>query len=250
MPVTTSAISGVSGARITGIGTHVPGRVLTNADLEKMVDTTDEWIVTRTGIRERRIAAGQEFTSHLAIAAVQNMMDRYGVSVDDVDMILACTHTPDFPFPGVACLVQRHFRIGKAGAVDLNATCAGFVYGLAAAAGMIGAGLCRKVLVIAGDTMSKITDYRTAPPAFCSVTGQAPCCWSGRRMRMAVFCSLPISDPTAAGALSSTARVWPTPLTASGSIRKGTFGRTGGRCTVGPSGRCPPAWRDCSNRRG
>jgi len=147
------------GATLTGIGTYVPGRRLTNADLERMVDTTDEWIVTRTGIRERRIAAENEYMSHMAIAAVQNMIDRYGVRVDDVDMILVCTHTPDFPFPSVSCLVQHHFRIGKAGALDLNATCAGFVYGLNMAVGLIHSGMHRKVLVIAGDTMSKITDY-------------------------------------------------------------------------------------------
>lgn len=147
------------GARIAGIGSHVPERVLTNADLERMVDTSDEWIATRTGIRERRIAAEDQFMSHLAIAAVQDMIDRYGVRVDDADLIVACTHTPDFPFPTVSCLVQRHFRIEKAGALDLNATCAGFVYGLITAAGLISAGLHRKVLVIAGDTMSKIIDY-------------------------------------------------------------------------------------------
>jgi 3-oxoacyl-[acyl-carrier-protein] synthase-3 len=147
------------GARITGIGSHVPERILTNVDLERMVDTSDEWIVTRTGIRERRIAAEDAFTSHLAIAAVQDMAARWDVRLDDVDLIVACTHTPDFPFPGVSCLVQRHFRIEKTGAVDLNATCAGFVYGLIAAAGLIRAGIHRKVLVIGADTMSKITDY-------------------------------------------------------------------------------------------
>jgi 3-oxoacyl-[acyl-carrier-protein] synthase-3 len=149
----------VCGVTITGIGSYVPERILTNADLEKMVDTTDEWIVTRTGIRERRIAAADEYMSHMAVAAVQDMIDRYGVRVTDADMILVCTHTPDFPFPMVACLVQHHFRIAQAGALDLNATCAGFVYGLNMAAGLIRSGMHRKVLVIAGDTMSKITDY-------------------------------------------------------------------------------------------
>lgn len=147
------------GSVITGIGAYVPQRRLTNAHLEQMVDTNDDWIVTRTGIRERRIAGEQEYTSHLAAAAVQNMIDRYSVSVADADMILVCTHTPDFPFPGTACLLQRAFGIEQAGAVDLNATCAGFVYGLIMADGLIRSGVCRKVLVAAGDTMSRITDY-------------------------------------------------------------------------------------------
>ena len=144
---------------ITGIGSYVPQGKLTNTDLERMVETSDEWIVTRTGIKERRIAEEHEFTSHLAIAAVQNMIDRYGITVTDVDMILVCTHTPDYPFPSVACLVQRHYRMEKAGALDINATCAGFVYGLIMADSLIRSGANRKVLVIGSDTMSKITDY-------------------------------------------------------------------------------------------
>jgi 3-oxoacyl-[acyl-carrier-protein] synthase III len=147
------------GTTMTGIGSYVPEKKLTNADLEKMVDTTDEWIITRTGIKERRIAAEHEFTSHLSIAAVQNMIDRYGIDVTDVDMVLMCTHTSDFPFPSAACLIQHHFGIKKAGALDINATCAGFVYGLMMADSLIRSGTHRKVLVIAGDTMSKITDY-------------------------------------------------------------------------------------------
>lgn len=147
------------GSLITGIGSYVPERKLTNADLEKMVETSDEWIVTRTGIKERRIAADHEYTSHLAIAAVQDMIDRYGVNVTDVDMILVCTHTPDFPFPSAACLVQRHFGMENTGALDINATCAGFVYGLIMAVGLLRSGIHRKVLVIGSDTISKITDY-------------------------------------------------------------------------------------------
>ncbi len=147
------------GSAITAIGSCVPERILTNADLEQLVDTSDEWIMTRTGIKERRIAAAHEFTSHLAIAATQNMIDRYNADVTDVDMILVCTHTPDFPFPGTACLLQAHFEIAHTGALDINATCAGFVYGLIMADSLLRSGTHRKVLVIGGDTMSKITDY-------------------------------------------------------------------------------------------
>lgn len=149
----------LSGAAITAIGSYVPERRLTNADLETMVDTTNEWIVSRTGIEERRIADEQEFTSHLAIAAVRNMVERYAVDLSDVDLILMCTHTPDYAFPSAACLLQRELGIPKAGALDLNATCAGFVYGLVMADSFIRSGTFRKVLVCAADTMSKITDY-------------------------------------------------------------------------------------------
>ncbi|WP_068774015.1 ketoacyl-ACP synthase III [Paenibacillus sp. FJAT-26967] len=148
-----------SKARISAIGSYVPDKKLTNHDLEKMVDTNDEWIVQRTGMRERRIAAPGEFTSHMCISAVQNMMTEYGVSVDDVDLILTATNTPDLPFPTVSCLVQAHFGIPSTGALDLNATCAGFVYALHTANAFVTAGLHRKILVLGADHMSAITDY-------------------------------------------------------------------------------------------
>lgn len=146
-------------AQITAIGSYVPERKLTNADLERMVDTTDEWIVQRTGIHERRIAAPDQFTSDLCLKAVERLMDNSGKSVDDVDMIIVATHTPDFPFPGVSSMLQDKLGIRGAGAFDLNATCAGFAYGLHLANGLIASGLNRKVLVVGADTMSKITDY-------------------------------------------------------------------------------------------
>lgn len=148
-----------SRATITAIGSYVPEKVLTNADFEKIVDTSDEWIVQRTGIRERRIAEAEVFTSHLCISAVKNMMDQYDVTVEDVDMIMVATTTPDFPFPSVASQVQEYFRITGAGAIDISAACAGFVYGLNIANSLVTAGLHRKVLVIGGETLSKVTDY-------------------------------------------------------------------------------------------
>jgi 3-oxoacyl-[acyl-carrier-protein] synthase-3 len=155
MPIAAPA----SKARITALGTYVPERIVTNEDMSRIVDTNDEWIVQRTGIRERRCARDDEFTSHMCIAAVQNLIDRHGVDVSDVDYIMVATHTPDLPFPSVACLMQAHFGIAAAGAVDLNATCSGFVYGLHLANALITAGLNRKVLVIAGDTLTKITNF-------------------------------------------------------------------------------------------
>lgn len=124
-----------------------------------MVETSDEWILQRTGIHERRIAAKDEFTSDLAIAAVENMAAAYGKNLTDVDLILVATSTPDFPFPSVASQIQAHFGIAQAGAMDLSATCAGFTYALHTANAMIASGLHRKVLVVAAETLSKVTDY-------------------------------------------------------------------------------------------
>jgi 3-oxoacyl-[acyl-carrier-protein] synthase-3 len=145
-----------SQARITAIGTHVPEQRLTNDDLSKLVDTNDEWIVQRTGMKERRIAAEREFTSDLCIKAVQNLAERYNKSLDDVDMVIVATTTPDYPFPSVACKIQDYFGISRTGAFDLNATCAGFVYGLHLANGLITSGLHKKILVVAGETLSKV----------------------------------------------------------------------------------------------
>lgn len=149
----------VSKARITAIGSYVPEKTLTNADLEKIVDTSDEWIVTRTGITERRITGEQEYTSDLCVKAVKDLTERFQCSVEDVDMIIVCTMTPDFKTPSVASYIQSRLGIRKTGALDLNAACAGFAYGLHLANGLITAGLNKKVLVVAGETLSKITNY-------------------------------------------------------------------------------------------
>ncbi|MED3787164.1 ketoacyl-ACP synthase III [Peribacillus frigoritolerans] len=148
-----------SKARITAIGSYVPEKRLTNKDLEKMVETNDEWIVKRTGIKERRIAHEEEFTSDIGYKAVKDLMERYDKSVEDVDMIIVCTFTPDFNTPSVASLVQAKLGIKNTGAIDLNAACAGFTYGLHVANGLVTSGLNRKILVIGADTLSKLMDY-------------------------------------------------------------------------------------------
>lgn len=148
-----------SKARITAIGTYVPERVLSNHDLEKMVDTSDEWILQRTGIHERRIVEADQFTSHLAIEAVANLAKNYKKSLSDVDMVLVATSTADYPFPSVASQIQAHFAMSGAGAIDLSATCAGFTYGIHIANGLVSSGLHRKVLVVAAETLSRVTDY-------------------------------------------------------------------------------------------
>lgn len=146
-------------ARITAIGTYVPERVLTNADLEQMVETSNEWILQRTGIHERRIAAENQFTSHLSIAAVEKLAFDYNKTLTDVDFILVATTTPDYPFPSVASQIQAHFGMESTGAMDLGATCAGFTYGLHVANALISSGMHKKVLVVGAETLSKVTDY-------------------------------------------------------------------------------------------
>ncbi|MCR8659997.1 ketoacyl-ACP synthase III [Paenibacillus endoradicis] len=148
-----------SKAKITAIGSYVPEHIMTNQYLEKLVDTNDEWIISRTGIVERRIASEHEFTSDIGYNAVLDLMQRYNKAVDDVDMIITCTFTPDFKTPSSANLIQAKLGIKQSGAIDLNAACAGFTYGLHMANALISSGLHKKVLVIGAETLSKVTDY-------------------------------------------------------------------------------------------
>lgn len=148
-----------SKARITAIGSFVPEKILNNNDLEKMVDTNDEWIVRRTGIKERRITSPNQFTTDLGVKAVEDLMNRYNKSIEDVDLILVATSTPDYAFPSVASQIQAQLRIPNCGALDLNAVCAGFVYGLQLANSLITSKMNKKILVIGAETFSKITDY-------------------------------------------------------------------------------------------
>jgi 3-oxoacyl-[acyl-carrier-protein] synthase-3 len=124
-----------------------------------MVDTSDEWIVRRTGVRERRLSKETEFSSNMAIKAVGNLIERYRVNVDDVDMILVTTFTPDHFSPTVSALVQGHFGMEKCGTMDISAGCTGFVYALCVADSLITAGYSKKILVIASETVSKAVDY-------------------------------------------------------------------------------------------
>lgn len=147
------------GAKISAIGTYVPEKRLTNSDLEQMVETNSEWIIQRTGIHERRITRADEFTSDICVSAIKDLMHRYNKKIEDVDMIIVATSTPDFPFPSVASIIQERLSIPKTGAMDLSAACAGFVYALHTAHSYIASGLHKKVIVVGADTLSKITDY-------------------------------------------------------------------------------------------
>jgi len=148
-----------SKARITAIGSYVPEKVMTNEDFAQIVDTNDEWIVSRTGIRERRIAAESEFTSDLGYKAVLNLVERYNQTIDDVDMVIVCTFTPDVATPSSAAIIQAKLNLRHAGTLDINAACAGFTYGIHMANAFITSGLHKKILVIGAETLSKITDY-------------------------------------------------------------------------------------------
>ena len=144
---------------ITGVGSYVPDRVLTNAELERMVDTSDEWIRSRTGIRERRIAADDQATSDLAVAAARRALTSAGLTAMDVDLIIVATITPDMLFPSTACLVQHKLGATRAAAFDLEAACSGFVYALDVGAHFVQSHTYNTVLVIGAEKMSSVVDW-------------------------------------------------------------------------------------------
>jgi len=147
-------------SRIVSTGKYLPARILTNADLEKMVETTDEWIRTRTGIEHRHIAADDEATSDLAYQAGRIAMQDAGLKPSDIDMVLVGTTTPDLIFPNVGCLVQEKLGIAGCPAFSLEAACSGFVYGLVVADQFIRGGQVKRALVIGAETMSRIIDWK------------------------------------------------------------------------------------------
>jgi len=146
-------------AKIVGLGKYLPSKRLLNSDLEKMVDTSDEWITTRTGIKERRIAEGGVGASGLAHKASQIALERAGIDPKDLDLIIVATITPDTQFPSTACHLQNHLKAKKAACFDVSAACAGFVYALASAWQFIKGGLYKNVLVVGSEVLSTITDW-------------------------------------------------------------------------------------------
>ncbi len=145
---------------ITGVGSYVPERVLTNADVEKLVDTSDEWILSRTGIRERRLAAEGEATSDLATAAARKALDNAGVRAEEIDLIIVATITPDMLFPSTACLVQHRLGAIRAAAFDIEAACSGFVYALDIGSHFVASHTYNTVLVIGAEKMSSVIDWK------------------------------------------------------------------------------------------
>ncbi|HET7623785.1 MAG TPA: beta-ketoacyl-ACP synthase III [Verrucomicrobiae bacterium] len=144
---------------VAGVGSYVPEKTLTNHDLEKMVETSDEWITTRTGIKERRIAAANQFTSDLAAEAARRAMNASGITADQIDLIIVATITPDMPFPSTACLVQNKIGAKRAAAFDLEAACSGFIYALEIGQQFIMSRTYDTVLVIGAEKLSAITDW-------------------------------------------------------------------------------------------
>ena len=145
---------------IIGVGEYLPKKVLTNADLEKMVDTSDEWITTRTGIKERRIASSSEATSDLALNAAKEALADAKLSPADLDLIIVATITPDMPFPSVASMLQSALSAKKAACFDISAACAGFVYALSIAQQFIACGTYNNALVIGAEKLSSVTDWK------------------------------------------------------------------------------------------
>ena len=149
----------MSYSRIAGTGSYLPEKVVTNKDLEKMVDTSDEWIRERTGIKRRHLAADNETTSDLALAAAGKALDMAGIGAEDLDLIVLGTATPDKVFPSTACIVQRRLGIGGCAAFDVHAACSGFVYGLDVADRFVRTGAAQNALVIGAETLSRITNW-------------------------------------------------------------------------------------------
>jgi 3-oxoacyl-[acyl-carrier-protein] synthase-3 len=145
---------------IIGTGTYIPHKVLTNRDLEKMVDTSDEWITTRTGIKERHVAAKDEAASDLAIAASKKAIEDAGIKADAIELIVVATATPDMFFPSTACFVQKALGIKEAVSFDVSAACTGFLYALEAAKGMLEGGSYKTALVIGAEKLSSITNWK------------------------------------------------------------------------------------------
>ena len=146
--------------KITGSGFYVPDRVMTNFDLEKIVDTSDEWITSRTGIKERRIASEDQATSDLAIEASRKTLEDAGLKVKDIDMIIMTTSTPDTIFPSTACWIQKGLGADHIPAFDVSAGCTGFLYGMIVAEGLILNGTAKRILLIGGEMLTRVSDYK------------------------------------------------------------------------------------------
>lgn len=148
------------GVKILSTGSYLPSRILTNADLSKMVDTSDEWITTRTGIKERRIADKSETASDMGVAASRVAIERAGIKPEELDMIICATISPDKIFPSTACFIQQKLGISEIPAFDVSAACSGFLYAMSVAQGFIKAGTAQKILVVGTEVLSKFTDWQ------------------------------------------------------------------------------------------
>lgn len=167
-------------ARIIGTGCYLPERILSNHDLEKMVETSDEWIVSRTGMKERRIARSDEFTSDMGYEAAKHAIEAANISSEEIDLILVATLTPDYVFPSTACLLQARLKAFNAAAVDIQAACTGYIYALSQAKAYIDSGLYNHVLIVASEKLSTIVNYKDRNTCVLFGDGAAACVVSNR----------------------------------------------------------------------
>ncbi|GAE31223.1 3-oxoacyl-[acyl-carrier protein] synthase [Halalkalibacter hemicellulosilyticusJCM 9152] len=164
-------------AGIIGIGSYIPEYVVTNLDLEKKIDTNDEWIRTRTGIQERRFATEGIDSSHMALASAKEALEHAEIAAEDLDLILVATVTPDMPFPTVSTLIQHELGAKKAAAMDVSAACAGFIYGIVTAQQFIETGAFKHILVVGVEKLSKITDFNDRNTAVLFGDGAGQLSW-------------------------------------------------------------------------
>lgn len=162
-------------ARIISTGSYLPKGVLSNNDLEKMVDTSNEWILTRTGIKERRLAEEGESTSEMGFQAARKAIEKAGVDVEKIELILCATLTPDYPFPSTACLIQARLGAFNAAAVDLQAACTGYIYALSQAKAYIESGMYQTILIVASEKLSSIVNYKDRTTCVLFGDGAAAC---------------------------------------------------------------------------
>lgn len=167
-------------ARVIGVGSYLPERILTNADLEKMVETTDEWIVSRTGMKERRIAREDEYTSDMGVAAAKVALKEANCDIKDIDLILFATLTPDYIFPSTAALLQKHLGATHAAVFDLQAACTGYIYGLSIAKAFIESNIYKNILLVASEKLSSIVNYKDRNTCVLFGDGAAACVISNK----------------------------------------------------------------------
>lgn len=162
-------------SKIIGVGSYLPQKILTNHDFEKMVETSDEWIVTRTGMKERHIAEENEFASHMGIKAALKALDQANISPKDIDYILVATSTPDYSLPSTACIIQEGIGAKNSSALDIQAACTGYLYALSIAKSFVESGAYKNILVIAPEKLSSITNYKDRSTCILFGDGAAAC---------------------------------------------------------------------------
>jgi 3-oxoacyl-[acyl-carrier-protein] synthase-3 len=178
----------IAKAKIIGTGSYLPERVLSNQDLEKMVETSDEWIVSRTGMKERRLAKADEYTSNMGAAAAQKAIENAHLSPDDIDFIIVATITPDYIFPSTACLIQQQIGAKKAAGMDVQAACTGYLYALSVAKAFVESGQYHNILIVAAEKLSSITNYKDRSTCILFGDGASACVVSSKGKGLTIEC--------------------------------------------------------------